>query len=146
MLIEATAAMGLLAVVGFVLLKGALNILAPRQWTLVQNISDAYMTYEKAYSERIEFDEAIGSDSPWPTYPSKTTTDITLGTLPGGRPLAGRVIRTRIADPNNLPAHGGSGTATTNPAEIQAWKLQSHLVYNIGGREYVKSRTVVRTQ
>ncbi len=146
MLVEAVAAMALLSVAGLVLFKGAINVLAPRQWTLVQNITDAYMTYEKAYAERIEFDEAVGAGSPWPSYPSSSSTNVTLGTLPGGRTLTGEVIRTRMADSNNLSQHGGGGTTSTNPAELQSWKLQSHLLYRIGGREYVKSRTVVRTQ
>lgn len=68
------------------------------------------------------------------------------GTLPGGRTLNGNVIRTRIPDEDNFPAHGGNGTISTNPAEMQTWKLQSHITYTISGREYVKSRTIVRTQ
>ena len=146
MLVEAVAAMTVLAVAGLVLLKGAINVLAPRQWVIVQNISDAHMTFEKAFAERIPFEEAIGAASPWPVYPAKTTTTVTLGTLPGGRTLDGQVIRTRLADPNNLPAGGGSGTTTSNPAAMQTWKLQSHLLYRIGGRQYIKSRTIVRTQ
>ena len=73
------------------------------------------------------------------------TTDVTLGSLPGGRVLSGKVIRTRIPDSNNLPPWG-SGTLLTNPAEMEVWKLQSHLVYTVNGKEYVKSRTIVRTQ
>ena len=145
-LIEATAALGILSVVALMLLKGTISILAPRQWTLVQNVSDSYLTYEKAYAQRIDFEDLTGADSPWPIYPAKDESTVNLGVLPGGRTLSANLIRTRIPDSNNLPAFGGSGTTATNPTELQAWKLQSHITYSVSGREYVKSRTVVRTQ
>ncbi len=113
---------------------------------MVQNVSDAYLTFEKAYAQRIPFEDLVTASSPWPVYPAKSEATVTLGTLPGGRTLSGNVIRTRIPDDNNLPPHGGSGTASTNPAEMQTWRLQSHVTYTINGREYVKSRTIVRTQ
>ena len=133
-------------VVSLVVLKGTMNILAPRQWTMVQNVSDAYLSYEKAYAQRIPFETLTDASSPWPAYPAKSEKTVTLGTLPGGRTLSGNVIRTRVPDENNFPAHGGSATLSTNPAEMQTWILQSHVTYKISGREYVKSRTIVRTQ
>ena len=145
-LIEAIVALTLLSVASLVVLKGTMNILAPRQWTMVQNVSDAYLTFEKAYAQRIPFEELTNAASPWPVYPARSEARVTLGTLPGGRTLSGNVIRTRIPDENNLSAHGGSGTISTNPAEMQTWRLQSHVSYTISGREYVKSRTVVRNQ
>lgn len=145
-LVEAVVTMTILSVVGIVLLKGSMNVLAPRHWTLIQNLTDAQMTFEKAYSERIEFTEMTATASPWPVYPDKTEIAITLGTMPGGKPITGSIIRTRIPDENNFPAHGGSGTLATNPAEMQVWKLQSHLLYSVGGRDYIKSRTVIRAQ
>jgi hypothetical protein len=69
-----------------------------------------------------------------------------MGKLPGGRPITGVVSRTRFADPNNLPAKGGSGTALTNPAAMEVWRFQSVVRYEVGGRSYLKSRTVVRSQ
>ena len=145
-LIEAIVALTLLLVVSLVVLKGTMNILAPRQWTMVQNVSDAYLSYEKAYAQRIPFETLTDASSPWPAYPAKSEKTVTLGTLPGGRTLSGNVIRTRVPDENNFPAHGGSATLSTNPAEMQTWILQSHVTYKISGREYVKSRTIVRTQ
>ena len=139
-------ALVILAMVSLMLLKGTTNILAPRQWAMVQTVSDAYLTYEKAYAQRIPFDELTGTSSPWPMYPAKAASTVTLGTLPGGRTLSADIIRTRIADSNNLAAFGGTGTIETNPAEMQTWKLQSHVTYTISGRDYVKSRTIVRTQ
>lgn len=145
-LLEAVAALVLLTVAGLILLKGSLNVLAPRQWSLVQNITDSHMTFEKAYAERIPFAELTASDSPWPAYPTKDSSAVVFGTLPGGRNISGTVIRTRFPDSNNLPAYGGTGTLTTNPAEMQVWKLQTLVLYKIAGRDYVKNRTIIRSQ
>jgi hypothetical protein len=52
MLVEASASLALL---GLVMLKLSLNILTPGQWVLQQTLTDAYMTYERAYAERVPF-------------------------------------------------------------------------------------------
>ena len=145
-LIEATYALTFLTGLSLVLLKMGMNITAPRQWTLQQTVSDAYLTYEKAYAQRLPFEELLSNQSPWPNFPAKSEIDVELGKLPGGKPLVGKVIRTRVADTNNLPADGGSGTVTTNPTGMKVWKFQSLLVYDVGTRKYVKTRTVVRSQ
>ena len=49
------------------------------------------------------------------------------------------MTRTRTPDANNA-------NATNNPAGMQVWKLQSVVRYTVGGRTYLKSRTVVRSQ
>lgn len=146
LLIEMTIALGLLTAVGLVVFKGSLDIMAPRQWIIYQNVSDAYITYEKSYAERISFEQLSAADSPWPVYPLTITTSVEMGKFPGGTDIMATVIRTRVPDENNLPAAGGTGTATTNPSETEIWQLQSHLTYSIGDDEYVKSRTIVRSQ
>lgn len=146
MIIELTISLTLLAAIGLTIFKGSLDLMAPRQWTIYQNLTDAYITYEEAYAQRISFEELTATNSPWPVYPSKSTVDVEIGKLPGGTPLMASVIRTRIADKNNLPPAGGSGTLTTNPAEMETWQLQSHLTYTIGNAEYVKSRTIIRSR
>lgn len=144
---EATIAMSLLAVIGLFLLQLSLNILAPRQWLLQQTLTDAYLTYERAYAERVPFASLTdASVSPWPAYPAVSTATVEIGRLPGGAVVNGTVTRTRVADPDNYPIDGGSGSATTNPANLKVWKVQSVLSYEIGGRAYVKSRTVIRSQ
>lgn len=145
-LLESVTALVLLSVAGLALLKGSLNTLAPRQWALVQNITDAHLTYEQAYAERIPFEDLTSSGSPWPVYPAKSSSTVVLGTLPGGSQVTGTIIRTRIPDANNLPIHGGSGTIATNPAEMQVWQVRSVLLYEIGGRNYVKNRNSMRSQ
>ena len=146
LIVELAMAMALLTAIGLVVFKGSLDLMAPRQWTIYQNVSDAYITYEEAYAERISFDELTDTDSPWPIYPLSTTSEVEIGKFPGGNPIMAKVIRTRIADPNNLPTAGGSGSITTNPSEMETWQVQCHLTYTIGDNEYVKSRTVIRSQ
>ena len=145
-LIETTIAMTMLSILGLALLKLSLNVTAPRQWTLQQTVTDAYMTFEKASAQRQSFDQLTSANSLWPVYPTLAATTVEMGKLPGGRPINGVVTRTRFADANNLPAKGGTGTALTNPASMEVWRFQSIIRYQVSGRSYLKSRTVVRSQ
>ncbi len=146
MLVEATIALSVLTILGLLLLKLSLNVLYPRQWTLQQTLSDAYLTYEIAYAQRIPFETLTGNASPWPVFPTTTSTTVEIGKVPGGKSVNATVTRTRIADADNYPIDGGTGTVTSNPAAMKIWKVQSILSYQIGGRNYVKSRTVIRAQ
>ncbi|MGB1131182.1 MAG: hypothetical protein ACPG4K_14110, partial [Haloferula sp.] len=109
-------------------------------------VTDAYLTYEKAYAQRLPFADLLAGNSPWPRYPAKSEEDVELGKLPGGRAISGKVIRTRLPDDNNFPIDGGRGSVSSNPAGMKVWRFQSLLVYELGGRQYVKSRTVIRSQ
>ncbi|MGB6222684.1 hypothetical protein [Haloferula sp.] len=129
-----------------ILLKLSINVTAPRQWTLQQTVSDAYLTYEKAWAQRLPFSDLLDTDSPWPQYPQKSEVQVQLGKLPGGSEIYGTVIRTRIPDSNNFPVDGGSGSIATNPSGMKVYNFQSLLTYNVGERKYVKSRTIVRSQ
>lgn len=145
-LLESMIALSILTLLGIVLLKISLNILHPRQWTLQQSLTDAYLTYERALAERIPFDNLVGPSSPWPAYPATSTSTVTIGRLPGNIPVTVNLVRTRFPDPNNYPLDSGSGTTSTNPAAIKVWKAQSVLTYTAGKRTYAKSRTVLRSQ
>lgn len=146
-LIEVTMALSVLTIIGLLLFKGSINALYPRQWTLEQTLSDAYLTYEKAYAQRIPFSDLTTAGSPWPAQPdSSVLENVEIGRIPGGTPIYAKVIRTRIPDTNNYSTEGGSGTPATNPSAMKVWKVQSILSYQIGDRNYVKSRTVVRSQ
>lgn len=152
-LVELTLALSILTVIGIMLLKLSLNILAPRQYVLQQVLTDSYLTFERAQAERIPFhdltNDLTAPVSPWPTFPATTTTPVTIGSLPGGVPVTGQVVRTRFADTNNYPNDGDAnsvGNVATNPAAMRIWRVQSVLRYQIAGRTYVKSRTVVRAQ
>ncbi|MGB0291524.1 MAG: hypothetical protein ACPGIA_02995 [Luteolibacter sp.] len=146
LLFEAGVAMGLLTFIGIILLKMSLNILAPRQWAVQQTITNAYMTYERALAERIPFENLLESGSPWPAFPATSSEQVEIGRLPGGRVITGTITRTRTPSDNNYPIDGGTGTVESNPAAMKVWKVQSIATYQIGGRNYAKSRTVLRSQ
>jgi hypothetical protein len=145
-LVEITLALSMLTVIGLFMLKISLDILAPRQWALQQALSDAHMTYERAYAERLPFDNLLANDSPWPAFPNTASSAVEIGRLPGGTPVTGTIHRTRLPDAENHPVDGGNGDETNNPAAMKVWKVQSVLTYQIGGRSYAKSRTVIRSQ
>lgn len=149
--------LSLLTMLGLILLKLSLNILAPRQSVLRQSVTDAYMTYERAYAERIPFESLLAVNSPWPastlTTVNKAVTTVEVGRLPrvlpafpNGVPIFGTVTRTRTPDPGNYPIDGGSGDVVSNPAAMKVWRVQSVLTYTVGQRTYAKSRTVLRSQ
>ena len=145
-LVEATMAMSLLSVTGLLLLKISLNVIHPRQYALQQILSDSYLTFERSKAERIPFDSLVANDSPWPSYPTIVSETVEIGKLPGGKSVTGVVSRTRIPDAENYPIDGGTGTVAINPAAMKVWRVQSILRYEISGRTYVKSRTLVRAQ
>lgn len=146
MLIEIGLSITLLLFVSVFVFRTNLQTIRPRNWAMVQSITDAYMTEHQARAEAIEFTELMEGTSPWPEYPAHNTTTETVGQLPQGITISGTLVRTRRPAENNLTSAGGSGTANTNPAQIEAWLVESHLTYNIGGRTYVKSRSTVRTR
>ena len=128
-------ALSILTILGLLLLKLSLSVLTPRQWALSQTVSDAYLTYERAYAQRVPFETLTGDNSPWPIHPTTSRVEVEIGRLPNDVPIMGTVVRTRT-----------SANPTTNPASMSIWRVQSMLIYEIGGRSYVKSRTVVRAQ
>lgn len=133
-------------VVAMLMFKASRSVTATQQWTVVQSVTDAFMTQETALGNRMPFDDVTAAASPWPVYPTMSTTTVTVGRLPGGIPITATLNRTRQPDTNNLITAGGTGTTTTNPAGLEAWKLQSYLIYEIGSRSYVKSRTTLRVR
>lgn len=153
-MVEAMIGLSILTLLGLLLLKLSLNILHPRQWIIQQTVSDAYMTYERAYAEKIPFESLVANNSPWPVFPATSTTaSVEIGrlpkflpTFPNGVPIYGTIVRTRVADQGNYPIDGGTGDLLTNPAAMKVWKAQSVLTYKIGNRTYAKSRTVLRSQ
>ena len=132
-----------------------MQTIRPRNWAMVQGISDAYLTGVLARSEAVDFATLVGPASDWPdasatpAEPPNTTT-VTIGNLPGGTPIRGTLVQLREADANNWPANPTPAQAVSfaqsNPARVESWHLQSHLTYTVGRRTYVKSRTTVRTR
>lgn len=145
-LIEVTLGLGALLGVSLLLLKASMSATVAQRWTVIQGMTDAYMTRETAIAKRVPFAEIVDLNSRWPVYPSAAVETIEIGRLPGGVPVMATIRRTRFPDPNNFWSADGAGTAETNPAKMEIWKLQSLLSYELSGRDYVKTRTVVRSR
>lgn len=143
-LVEISMSYAALVIVALLTLKASINATAGQAWTVKQAMSDTYIARESALASRIPFEDLTGTSSLWPAHPAVATSTVEIGKLPGGQAVNATIHRTRFPDANNLPASGGSGTAASNPTGTEAWKLQSILAYEAGGRQYVKSRTVLR--
>lgn len=143
-LVEIALSYGALVLVAVITLKATINASASQSWTVKQSMTDAYITRETALASRYPFDEITNDSSLWAMSPDVTISTATIGKLPGGKEVTAKLYRTRIPDPNNLPVAGGTGTASTNPSSTEAWKLQSMLVYSVGDKEYIKTRSVLR--
>ena len=146
LLIEVTLGFGALLAIALLLLKAAITVTTVQKWTVVQGLSDARMSVEVAAAKRIPFDDFLLVGSDYPAFPLVDTSTVEIGRLPGARILNATMRRTRLPMANNLPAAGGAGNAITNPTGMEAWQLQSYLTYQLSGRDYVKSRTVLRAR
>ncbi|MDP0490911.1 MAG: hypothetical protein Q7Q71_07680 [Verrucomicrobiota bacterium JB023] len=147
MLIEISISVMLLLFVGLYVFRTNMDTIRPRNWAMVQALTDAYLTEHLARAESVDYEELLADDSLWPAYPDSDSEEVTVGTLPNGYTITGTLVRTRVPSENNLPAAGGTGDPdTTNPARIESWSVESHLTYNIRGKTYVKSRVTIRTR
>lgn len=143
-LVEGAIALFLLVVISLVLLESSLNILKPRSYAMMQNMTDAYLSYEVAYANRVDFD-GISTSGEWPVSPAYSESTVTVGTIPGAGQVTATLKRTRVA-PERMTAEGSDPILDLDDLGIEIWELQSHLVYSIGSDEFYKSRTVVRSQ
>ncbi len=145
-LIEIAISYATLVIVALLVFKSSVNATSTQNWTIKQGMSDAYITQETSLASRVPFESITSTASRWPMTPEKSTTVVTIGKLPGGIPVTATLYRTRIPDQNNLSNAGGSGTSSSNPTKSEAWKLQAILVYSVGNKQYVKSRTTLRAR
>jgi len=145
-LVDVAVSYATLVIVALLTLKASITAASTQAWTVRQAMSDAYLTRESALAQRIPFDRINSDTSLWSLSPDVSTSTVTIGRLPGNRSVIATLHRTRIPSPNNLSSAGGSGNSNTNPSGSEAWRLQSILVYEVHGREYVKSRTTLRVR
>ncbi|MDF1823932.1 MAG: hypothetical protein P1U68_04775 [Verrucomicrobiales bacterium] len=145
-LIEIAASYAALVIVALITLRSTMNNVSGQQWTVKQAMTDAYLTRETALASRVPFTEIRSNSSPWPEEPDVSTQTVPVGRLPGGTVVSATLHRTRIPDANNLNSGSGTGNSNSNPALSEAWKLQSILVYTVGNKEYVKTRTTLRVR
>jgi len=145
-LIEISVGLGALLIIAILLMRHSINVATMDRWTVMQSLTDTYLTREVALAKRYPFSEFTGGSTLWPTFPSTAESSIEVGRLPGGEPVIATLYRTKKPSDNNMSTAGGSGTETTNPTNTEAWVLQSYLTHEVGQRNYLKSRSVVRSQ
>ena len=165
MLVELSLAVVLLLFISLWAFRTNIQTVRPRNWAMVQTITDAYMTGPLAQAESVDFNELLdATNSNWPTFPaSRTTNNIILGSLPldldgdgdtdldgDGNPvvrnITGTLVQTKKPAPNNLSSNPTDAEIAGNPARVESWLVQNHLTYQVGSRTYVKSRSTVRTR
>ncbi|MFT5469142.1 MAG: hypothetical protein ACI8UO_004257 [Verrucomicrobiales bacterium] len=145
-LLEASLGVAGLVLLAFILMILSIRAVQAQHWTVMQTLSDSYMSREVALGRRVQFSELTSETGPWPAAPNKSSDEVSIGVLPNGKSVKAIRWRTRLADSKNLAAAGGTGNSESNPVKLETWKLQSYLIYRIGERSYVKTRTIVRTR
>lgn len=139
-LLEVSIAMGVAALVALMMMKASLLALSNNQWTIMQTLTDAYLTRETALSNRVPVGDLTAENSLWPDQesdePPQSEQTVEIGRLAGGRAVTARLIRFRM---NETPAE-------TSDVALAVWRLHSVLSYSVGGKEYLKSRSTLRTQ
>ncbi len=139
-LLEASIAMGLAVFLSLLVMKGFLLAISGNQWSTMQTLTDAYLTRETALSNRVPMADLTARPSVWPNSaaddPPQLVQTVTLGILPGGGIVQGKLTRFRVNETQ-------TGNADTT---ITVWRLHSLLTYAVGEQQYVKSRSTIRTQ
>jgi hypothetical protein len=129
---------GLVAVVALIVMKASLLAISNNQWTIMQTLTDAYLTREIALSNRVPVAEITGANSLWPDAEGATPPEqtVTLGRLAGGQAVSGTLRRFRV---DETPEDEVDTT-------LSVWRLHSVLTYKIAGKDYMKTRTTLRMQ
>lgn len=139
LLAEVALAMGLAAVLALLLMKASLLALSNNQWTIMQTLTDAYLSRETALSHRVPMVVLTGENSPWPdpvsSDPPRAEQTVNLGRLAGGLDVNATLIRFRVNE-----------TPVEDPGNLSVWRLHSVLSYTVAGQRYVKSRATLRMQ
>lgn len=139
-MLEVSMAMGLAAILALVMMKGSLLAVAGNQWTIMEALTDAFLTHETALANRIPLADLVSPNSLWPDSvndsPSTAQQTVSLGKLYGGRQVNGQLIRYRLTETPEAQDETG----------LSVWRLHSVLSYTIGDHTYVKSRTTLRSQ
>lgn len=135
LLIETTVALSLLIALGLILLQYVINITQISNWISTQTLTEAALSYEVAYMEKIPLKDALASDSPFPRAPFHARSSTTIGTLRAGVPKQGEIRRMR------LPIFAGNSNF-----QLERWRFFTSLEYEVNGTKYFKTRSVIRVR
>jgi hypothetical protein len=77
LLIEVSLALGLAVMLALVMMKASLLAISGNQWTVMQTLTDAYLTRETALSNRIPWVDLTATGSPWPSMDASADQTVT---------------------------------------------------------------------
>ncbi|SKA82460.1 hypothetical protein SAMN02745166_00912 [Prosthecobacter debontii] len=138
LLIELSVALGVTTFLALLMMRSSLLAISGNQWTVMQTLTDAYLSRESALANRLPFAQVEAENSPWPELAdqgSASEQTVTIGRLAGGRPVTAVLKRCRTAE-----------TAQNADLTLDVWRLHSALIYEIGDKSYTKSRSTLRVQ
>ena len=139
-LLEVSMAMGFAAVLALLVMKASLLALSNNQWTVIQTLTDAYLTRETALSNRLPLADLTAANSQWPDSttdnPPRLVQPVSLGKLAGGSAVNAVLTRFRVNETPDVDADTG----------LAVWRLHSVLSYDVGGHQYFKTRSTLRMQ
>lgn len=137
---EVSVALGFAGLIALLMLKASLLSISGNQWTIMQTLTDAYLTRETALANRIPLADLTGAATAWPDPtiddPPRNQQTVVLGKLAGGHEVQAELTRFRVEETN----------AANTDTPLSVWRLHSILTYAIGGHQYVKSRSTLRMQ
>lgn len=137
LLIEVSVTLALTSALALLIMRASLLAISGNQWTIMQTLTDAYLSRESALSNRLPYADLTSVQSAWPdleTDPAAEQT-VTLGSVAGGQVVQGTLKRFRTSE-----------VASNLEAPLTVWRVYSILSYRIGSQEYVKSRSTLRLQ
>jgi len=133
---EVTAAFTVAMLIALVSLQGSLTVLTSRTWTVMQVLTDAYLSQETAMENRYPYEDLTGSNTLWPTWPDYWQSSVSLGkTGTNSGQIYGTIQRFKELQ-----------TPSANYTGAETYLLTSILTYQIGSATYVKTRMTLRTR
>lgn len=137
LLIEVSVALFLTSALALIMMRASLLAISGNQWTIMQTLTDAYLSRESALSIRLPFADLTGTLSAWPDIAADPVPEqtVTLGRVAGGQAVQGTLQRFRTAE-----------VASAAESPLTVWRLHSVLSYRVGSQEYLKSRSTLRLQ
>lgn len=138
LLIELSVALGFTTMLALLMMRSSLLAISGNQWTVMQTLTDAYMSREAALANRMPFAQVEADASPWPEMTNEAGVSeqtVTIGRLAGGQSVTAVLKRCRTAE-----------TAQNADLSLSVWRLHSALIYEIGDKSYTKSRSILRVQ
>lgn len=140
LLIEVSLSMGFASLLALLLMKASLLSLSGNQWSVMQTLTDAFLTRETALANRLPLALITAEDSPWPESSEVDLAtwhqQVYIGKIAGGTSIPATLTRFRV---NETPIEG-------NDTGFAVWRLHSVLRYSVGDKTYVKSRSTLRMQ